>query len=66
MNTLAGVTVPAAVIIIGMHPAVGRHGVDQRLVAGEVGLAREHVHGLRAGRARQQLHARTPITPALA
>ena len=31
-------------------------GVEHRLVAGEIGLRRQHVHRLRAGDARQQLH----------
>ena len=31
-------------------------GVDHRAIAGEVGLAGEHIHHLRAGDARQQLH----------
>ncbi len=30
--------------------------VDHRAVAGEIGLAREHIHDLRAGDARHQLH----------
>ncbi len=31
-------------------------GIDHRLVAGEIGLAGEHVHRLRAGDARHELH----------
>ena len=36
--------------------AVFGRAVDHRAIAGEIGLAREHVHGLRAGDARHQLH----------
>ena len=37
-------TVPAAVIIIGKARPIFRGGVDHRLVAGKIGLARQHVH----------------------
>ncbi len=33
-------------------------GIDHRLVAGQVGLAGQHVHGLGAGDARHQLHGK--------
>ena len=36
--------------------AVFGRRVDHRAIAGEIGLARQHVHHLRAGDARQQLH----------
>ena len=38
------------------RPAVFGGGVDHGAVAGEIGLARQHVHRLRAGDARQELH----------
>ena len=55
-NTRAAGTVPAAVIIIGKARPYSSGRIDHRLVAGEVGLARQHVHRLRAGDARHQLH----------
>ena len=56
MNTFAAGTVPAAVIIIGKARSNASAAVDHRLVAGEVGLAGQHVHRLRAGDARHELH----------
>ncbi len=56
MNTLAAGTVPAAVIIIGNARPYCFGGVDHRAISGEVGLARQHVHRLRAGDARHQFH----------
>ena len=57
-NTRAGGTVPAAVIIIGKPRWNAPARLDHRAVAGEVGLAGQHVHRLGAGDARQQLHRR--------
>ena len=37
-------------------PAIFRRGVEHRLVAGEIGLAGEHVHRLGPGDSRHQLH----------
>ena len=56
MKTLAAGTVPAAVIIIGSARPIFLGGIDHRAVAGEIGLARQHVHRLRAGDARHQFH----------
>ena len=56
MKHLAAGTVPAAVIIIGMACPNMRGGIDDGLVAGEVRLARQHVHRLRARDARHELH----------
>jgi hypothetical protein len=54
-NTFAAGMVPAAVIIIGnARPNAPR--LDHGAVAGEIGLARQHVHHLRAGDARHQFH----------
>ena len=55
-STRAGAMVPAAVIIIGMARPNCGGGVDHRLVAGEIGLRRQHVHRLGAGNARQKFH----------
>ena len=38
------------------RPAVFGGGIDHGAIAGEIGLARQHVHALRAGDARQELH----------
>ena len=55
---LAGAMVPAAVVSIGRNCGE-RAGAEQHgLVAGDGGLRGEHVHRLRAGDARDQLHAR--------
>ena len=56
MKTFAAGTVPAAVIIIGSARPYSLGGIDHRAIAGEIGLARQHVHRLRAGDARHQLH----------
>ena len=56
MKTFAAGTVPAGVIIIGKRAAVFAGAVDHGAIAGEIGLAGQHVHHLRAGDARHQLH----------
>ena len=47
---------PAAVIIIGKPRSNAPRALDHRAVAGQVRLAAQHVHALRPGGARQQLH----------
>ena len=54
--TLAGATVPAAVVIIGKQLARLARGEQGRRVAGEVRLRGERVHRLGPGRARDRLH----------
>ena len=54
-KTFVAGTVPAAVIIIGSASVLGRR-IDHRPIAGDWPVAREHVHHLRSGDARQQLH----------
>ena len=55
-NSFAAGTVPAGVIIIGTARPYSADGVDHRAIAGEIGLARQHVHDLGAGYARQEFH----------
>ena len=57
-NTLAAGTVPAAVIIIGRARPYSAAAVDHGAIAGEIGLRGQHVHGLRPGDARHQLHGK--------
>ncbi len=56
MKAFAAGTVPAGVIIIGKRAAIFRCAVDHGAIAGKIGLARQDVHGLRAGDPRHQLH----------
>ncbi len=53
INTRAAFTVPAAVIIIGINRPYSDGCHQHRLVAGDVGLRRQHVHALRARGARR-------------
>ena len=56
MKMRAAGTVPAAVIIIGRARPYSAAAVDHGAIAGEIGLRGQHVHHLRAGDARHQLH----------
>ena len=40
------------------RPAIFGGGVDDGAIAGKIGLARQHIHDLRAGDARQKLHGK--------
>ena len=64
MNTLAGVIVPAAVIIIGKIFREWFARQQHRHVAGQVRLRGEHVHLLRPGDARDHFQADRAHAPA--